>query len=119
MRYVIVDMDGASREYFSRRSDVREALLELEQEHAGIANELLVVRYDEDGLRVGEPESSFDVLRHEVLDGSATGVLVIGQAAVLQATWTVAKQVAPSSAPWLAEAAQAPKTEPLTSACAS
>jgi len=62
MRYVIVDMEGASREYFSRREDVRAALRELEAEQPGIAGDLLVLTYDDEGHLIGEPESAVDVL---------------------------------------------------------
>ncbi len=62
MRFVIVDLDGASRDYFSERQDVVEALEELESEHAGATGEVFVVTYDEQGSRVGEPERGDEIV---------------------------------------------------------
>ena len=62
MRFVIVDLEGASRDYFSDRGDLVDALLELEVEHAGTATELFVVTYDDEGERLAEPERGDEVL---------------------------------------------------------
>jgi hypothetical protein len=62
MRFTIVDLEGASRDYFSRREDVLDALAEFESEHPGAAEELFVVTYDDDGNRSGEPERGDEVL---------------------------------------------------------
>jgi hypothetical protein len=82
MRYVIVDMDGASRDYFSRRKDVRDALRELEGEHPGIVGDLLVVTYGNDGQQIGKSEAAVEVLAAVPLEpmigfgASATRLLV-------------------------------------------
>lgn len=62
MRYVIVDLDGASRDYFSDRQALVDELRELEAEQPGSAIEFYVVSYDDDGLRVDEPERADEVL---------------------------------------------------------
>lgn len=73
MRYAIVDLDGASRDYFSVRQDAHEALAEAELEHPGSARELFVVKYDDaTGEQIGEPERGDEVLASHVLDTSAT-----------------------------------------------
>jgi hypothetical protein len=88
MRYVIVDMDGASRDYFSRRDDVREALRELEDEHPGIADDLLVMSYGDDGQRIGEPEPAVEVLASVVLE-PLSGLGVGATRFLITDLWTV------------------------------
>lgn len=66
MRYVIVDLDGASRDYFRTRGAVREALIEIETEAPGTAAELYVVTYDDDE-RQGEPERGDELLASQVV----------------------------------------------------
>jgi hypothetical protein len=70
MRYVLVDLQGASREYFASRDAARNAILELEDEEQGIAAELYVVAYGDDGGRVGEPERGDELLSRPVLNWS-------------------------------------------------
>lgn len=62
MRFVIVDLEGASRDYFSQRPDVVEALQELETEQPGTAADFYVVSYDAGGLRIAAPERGDEVL---------------------------------------------------------
>lgn len=62
MRFVIVDLEGASRDYFSGRQDLVDALAELEAEQPGTAAEVFIVSYDEAGERVGEPERADELL---------------------------------------------------------
>jgi len=61
MRYVIVDLEGASRDYFETREAVREALGEAERDWPGAAAELYVVTYDA-GVELGEPERGDELL---------------------------------------------------------
>lgn len=62
MRYVLVDLDGASREHLPTRGAVRMALEEIEADAPGSASELYVVTYDDGGVRQGEPERGDEVL---------------------------------------------------------
>lgn len=62
MRYVLVDLDGASRDYFSTRGAAHLALEEIEAEAPGSASELYVVTYDDDGVRQGDPERGDELL---------------------------------------------------------
>jgi hypothetical protein len=62
MRYVIVDLEGASRDYFGERQELIEALEELGGEEPGTTAEVFIVTYDERGDRVGEPERGDEVL---------------------------------------------------------
>lgn len=55
MRYVIVDLHGASRDYFDALGDVGSALREAEDDEPGIAAELYVVAYAESGERPAAP----------------------------------------------------------------
>jgi hypothetical protein len=73
MRYVLVDLEGASRDYFSSRDAAREALLEIEEEAPGASTELYVVAYDDDG-RAGRPERGDELLSTPVLDWAAPRV---------------------------------------------
>jgi hypothetical protein len=70
MRYVLVDLQGASREHFESRDAARNAILELEDEDPGVAGELYVVAYDDDGSQVGEPERGDELLSRPVLNWS-------------------------------------------------
>lgn len=68
MRYVLVDLDGASRDYFATRGAVHDALCEIELEGEGAAAELYVVTYDDDGSKQGQPERGDELLaRGEVV----------------------------------------------------
>jgi hypothetical protein len=70
MRYVIVDLDGASRAYFDTRGHILKALRDLEDETPGIAAELHVVTYDDSGARIRSPEPADSLLGSPVLDWS-------------------------------------------------
>ncbi len=50
MRYVIVDLDGASRDYFDTQDAVGNALREAESDAAGAAADLYVVAYAGDQM---------------------------------------------------------------------
>lgn len=63
MRYVIVDLEGASRDYFETSESAREALFEAELDAPGSAAELYVVTYDDTGTESGEPERGDELLR--------------------------------------------------------
>lgn len=65
MRFVIVDLEGASRDYFSDRQDLVDALLELETECPGAAGEVFAMTYDEANERVGEPIRGDELLTRE------------------------------------------------------
>lgn len=91
MRYVIVDLDGASRDYFRTRGAVRDALVEIETEAPGTAAELYVMTYDDDDERQGEPERGDELLATRVVirepldwstgfEGPPTGALVVAGA---------------------------------------
>jgi hypothetical protein len=54
MRYVIVDLDGASRDYFDTLDAVGSALREAESDAPGAAAELYVVAYSDGGDRMAE-----------------------------------------------------------------
>lgn len=62
MRYVIVDLEGASRDYFATPEAVAEALLEIEADAPSSAAELYVVTYDDDGAQCGDPERGDELL---------------------------------------------------------
>jgi hypothetical protein len=62
MRYVIVDIDGAPRDYFATLADVLEALQEVEADAPSALNELYVVTYNDDDVRHGEPLRGDEVL---------------------------------------------------------
>ncbi len=70
MRYVIVDLDGASRAYFNTRGEIRSYLQDLRDDDAGIIADLFVVAYAEDGQRVGGPQSAEELVESPVLDWS-------------------------------------------------
>ena len=72
MRYVIVDLDGASRGHYSTRGAVRDALRDAEQDHPGIAEELYVTTYDDDRARVGKPERGDELLAEKVVISETT-----------------------------------------------
>lgn len=93
MRYVIVDLDGASRDYFSSRGAVREALREAERDTPGIAAELYVIRYDGEGKRFGDPERGDELLR---VPGGVVAVL-LGQPPRSVVTQTTAPALVKSS----------------------
>ena len=104
MRYVIVDMEGASRDYFDTRDDVLEALRGLEEEHPGIAGELLVVTYDDEGRPVGEAESGEEVFKPLILEFEPNAFLATGASA---ADWTFPEALvteATASQDWVAGA---------------
>jgi hypothetical protein len=63
MRYAIVDLEGAAREYFSTRAGVRDALIELEADDPGVAAEVYIVAYNDDRVVVDEPERGDELLR--------------------------------------------------------
>jgi hypothetical protein len=65
MRFVIVDLEGASRDYFSEWQDLVEALTELEAEAPGTTEEVFVMTYDEANERCGEPERGDEVLAQQ------------------------------------------------------
>ena len=62
MRYVIVDLEGASRDYFSERQDLVDAIAEVEADQPGAADELFIMTYDEAGERTGDPERGDELL---------------------------------------------------------
>lgn len=62
MRYVIVDLDGASRDYFQAPDAVRSALRDFESD-GGAVEDLFVVAYDANGDRLGSPVRGDDWLR--------------------------------------------------------
>jgi len=98
MRYVIVDLDGASRAYFDARGPALKALQELEEETQGIAAELYLVAYDDDGARVRGPEPADELLRAWVLDWS--DVMPMAQPAAILIGGTVAQtHTSPSPPP--------------------
>lgn len=70
MRYVIVDLDGASRAYFGTRGEVLNELRHLEDETPGIATELYVAVYGDDGGPRKAPELADELLTNPVLDWS-------------------------------------------------
>jgi hypothetical protein len=70
MRYVLVDLQGASREHFESRDAARNAVLELEDEDPGVAGEVYMLAYDDDGSQVGEPERGDELLSRPVLNWS-------------------------------------------------
>jgi hypothetical protein len=115
MRYVIVDLEGASRDYFGRRSDVRDALLEHEQERPGAAQELFVAKYDDmSGERIGELERGDEVLASTVLDSSAATSFVASASSIawaVRGTATLVKRAAVPPEPKLARAARPTKTD--------
>jgi len=55
MRYAVVDLDGASRDYFDTLDAVASALREAERDVSGAAAELYVVAYDDGGARLADP----------------------------------------------------------------
>jgi hypothetical protein len=55
MRYVIVDLEGASRGHFATYSDLLEVIDETRADDPSLLNDLLVLRYDDGGGRVGDP----------------------------------------------------------------
>lgn len=67
MRYVIVDLEGASRDYFATRGAVREALREIEAAAPGTTAELYVVTYDDDDVRRGDAERGDEMIAHPVV----------------------------------------------------
>jgi len=68
MRYVIVDLDGASREYFGTLGEVLKELRRLEDEAPGIAEELFVAVYGDDGAPRKPLEPAKELLANLVLD---------------------------------------------------
>ncbi len=78
MRFVLVDLDGASRDYFADRREVREALVEAEADFQGGAAELYVLTYDDAGNRLGDGIRGDEWLARRVLTGSS-GTTIIGR----------------------------------------
>ncbi len=62
MRIIMLDLEGASRDYFDSRQELVDALEELEAEEPGTAAELFVATYDDDGRLVAELERGDEVL---------------------------------------------------------
>ena len=52
MRYVIVDQDGAGRDYFDDRSVLEAELRQVQREDPDLLRDLLVTTYDDTGRRV-------------------------------------------------------------------
>lgn len=81
VRFVIADIDGRSQAYFDTRDEAREALLAMEEEDAGVLDDLYVVAYDDAGARVWGPETALQVVYVTPIDwlqaasvGSASAV---------------------------------------------
>ena len=62
MRYVIVDLYGASREHLDSAEELMDVLREIEDDAAGSTAELFVVTYDEDGNRLDQTRRADEVL---------------------------------------------------------
>lgn len=89
MRFVIVDLEGASRDYFSQLPDVVEALEELEAEQPGMAAELFISAYDAAGRLLAEPERG-DELLVRVKDSAKTywyGELAVAGGDAAETEW--------------------------------
>ncbi|HEV3323831.1 MAG TPA: hypothetical protein VG147_16775 [Solirubrobacteraceae bacterium] len=56
MRYIVVDLEGASRVSFGRLSEMRDWAREVSAHDADILGELLIERYDARGQKVGESQ---------------------------------------------------------------
>lgn len=69
MRFVIADLNGRTHAYFDSRSEVRQALRELESDDPDSIDELYVAAYDE-GRRVWGPAPALTVLESADLDWS-------------------------------------------------
>lgn len=82
MRYVIVDLDGASRDYFATMEGAREAIYESEVDARGSAAELYVVAYADGGERVGDPVRGDELLRAQWrnIETSASGAFQVVEA---------------------------------------
>ena len=74
MRYVIADAEGASRGHFDDYGDVLEVIDEARRDDRALLGELMILRYDEHGARVGEPVPA-ERLAHQAARDSA---VVIG-----------------------------------------
>ncbi len=55
MRYVLADQDGASRGHFSVFYDLLGVIDEIRSDDADSVGEFCVLKYDDHGVRVGEP----------------------------------------------------------------
>jgi hypothetical protein len=68
MRYVIVDQDGRSGEYFDSFDDVIWAMQALRKEDPELAADVMILTY-EDGRRTGEPIDASHIPYLVHLDG--------------------------------------------------
>ncbi|HEU5354684.1 MAG TPA: hypothetical protein VFU65_09490 [Actinocrinis sp.] len=90
MRYVIVDLEASSREHFSTRGDVLEALRDVAADDPGYLEELFIVKYDDSGTQVDAPERGDEALASVIFhDAAETGYVAIGAPIVLHSTGTV------------------------------
>src|SRR5688572_6218775 len=105
MRYVIVDLEGASRDYFDDRQDLVQSLDEIENDHPGITAELFVVAYDAEGARVGKPERADEIRAHY----SASRTVRLGSQMLAAAS--IGQQLIQSRAPVLAGTAREAESE--------
>ena len=63
MRYVAVDSEGASREYFDDLEDVADWLDAVEAKYPGVGEEFLVRTYTDDWQKYGRPSRANDIRR--------------------------------------------------------
>lgn len=61
-RYVIVDLEGASRDYFDYLDDLAAWLQRATQKHPGVERELLVRTYDDAGKKIGKAQWAAECL---------------------------------------------------------
>lgn len=65
MRYVIVDHNGASHDYFDDARELLEAIDEIERDDSASLAEIMVLRYDDQGARVGDPIEAVALVAHD------------------------------------------------------
>lgn len=63
MRYVAIDSEGASREYFDDLEDVADWLDAVEAKYPGVSEEFLVGTYTDDWQKHGRPSRANDIRR--------------------------------------------------------
>jgi hypothetical protein len=68
MRYVIIDLDGASRGHFDVFSDLLEVIDDVRRDDPEMVDELHVLQYDDDGERVGAPIPALTLLPQNAAD---------------------------------------------------
>ncbi len=77
--YVLVDKDGRSREYFTRKSDALKEARRLEGAREGATAGWMVLTYDDDGEAIGEPEWVDDLLATPVAPKRAIQFVMQGE----------------------------------------